>query len=138
MAYIRNLRPKELAATDPAAAAGRFARLYPHASPLLLDLMARLLQFDPRKRPTAAEALEHPYLAAYRDAPEEGLPTPEVEMSFEGEAPTTDELRMHIWEEVLRYHPQLREGGSGCASGRGDSPPPPPPGPPPHRVMHDR
>ena len=111
VSYIRNLRPKEHAASDPAAAATRFAKLYPHASPLLLDLMARLLQFDPRKRPTAAEALEHPYLAAYRDAPEEGLPTPEVEMHFEKEERSTDELRMLIWDEVTRYHPQLDKGG---------------------------
>jgi len=120
VSYIRNLRPKEHAATDPAAAASRFAKLYPHASPLLLDLMARLLQFDPRKRPTADEALAHPYLAAYRDAPEEGLPTPEVEMTFEGDNPSTDELRMLIWGEVQRYHPQLADkdkasGGAAAA-----------------------
>ena len=70
--------------------------------------MARLLQFDPRKRPTADEALAHPYLAAYKDAPEEGLPTPEVEMNFEADNPSTDDLRMLIWDEVLRYHPQLK------------------------------
>jgi len=110
VSYIRNLRPKEHAATDPAAAAQRFAKLYPQASPLLLDLMARLLHFDPRKRPTADEALAHPYLAAYKDAPEEGLPTPEVEMSFEGESPTTEQLRSLIWDEVIRYHPQLADG----------------------------
>ena len=71
----------------------------------LLDLLAQLLQFDPRKRPSAAEALAHPYLAAYREAPEEGLPTPEMEFGFESDAPTIDDLRAHIWEEVLRFHP---------------------------------
>lgn len=111
--YIRNLRPKEHEAVDPAdAAKTRFARLFPDASPLLLDLLARLLQFDPRKRPTADEALQHPYLAAYRDAPEEGLPTPEIEMNFETESPSTDELRMLIWDEVLRYHPNLEDSGA--------------------------
>ena len=118
VSYIRNLRPKENAATDPGAAAGRFAKLYPHASPLLLDLMARLLQFDPRKRPTADEALAHPYLAAYKDAPEEGLPTPEVEMAFEADSPSTDELRMLIWDEVLRYHPQLKAGAAPAHEGQ--------------------
>jgi len=107
VAYIRNLRPKE-AAASPSDAAERFGRLYPQAEPKLLDLLARLLQFDPRKRPSAAEALAHPYLAAYRDAPEEGLPTPEIEMGFERESQTKDELRMMIWDEVVRYHPQLQ------------------------------
>jgi len=109
--YICNLRPKEVAPASPAAAAERFKRLYPQADPKLLDLLARLLQFDPAKRPSAAEALQHPYLAAYRDAPEEGLPTPEIEMSFEKQAPSKEELRHLIWEEVLRYHPQLAKEG---------------------------
>ena len=98
-----------MAASSPADAAERFAKLYPHADPQLLDLLARLLQFDPRKRPSAAEALAHPYLAAYREAPEEGLPNPEIEMSFEQGSPSKEELRALIWDEVLRYHPSLRQ-----------------------------
>jgi serine/threonine protein kinase len=105
--YIRNLVPRDPAGASPAAAAERFARLYPRAHPLLLDLLAQLLHFDPKKRPSAAEALAHPYLAAYRDAPEEVLPIPEIEMGFESEAPTKETLRQLIWEEVLRYHPHL-------------------------------
>jgi len=115
--YIRNLRPKE---ESPGGAAGtraspseRFARMYPAANPLLLDLMAQLLHFDPRLRPSAAEALAHPYLAAYADAPEENLPMPEFEMRFEGEDPSTEELRQLIWQEVLHYHP------TGCPNGPG-------------------
>jgi len=107
--YIRSLRPKEATAPDPTVAALRFRRMYPNASPLLVDLIARLLQFDPSKRPSAADALAHPYLAAYHDAPEEGLPTPEIEMSFERAQPTTEDLRNLIWQEVLRYHPDLGE-----------------------------
>lgn len=107
--YIRNLRPKQ---PHPRSPTEQFAALYPNANPLLLDLMASLLHFDPRQRPTAAEALAHPYLSAYREAPEEGLPTPEVEMAFEHEDPSTDELRMLIWQEVLRYHPNGSPHGS--------------------------
>ena len=43
------------------------------------------------------------------DAPEEGLPTPEIEMDFEGAEPTTEQLRWLIWDEVLKYHPHLGE-----------------------------
>jgi len=38
-----------------------FAQVLPKASPQALDLLERLLQFDPSKRITAAEALSHPY-----------------------------------------------------------------------------
>ena len=36
-----------------------FASLYPNANPLAIDLLEKMLVFDPRKRISAAAALEH-------------------------------------------------------------------------------
>ena len=47
------------------------AEVCPKASPEALDLMAKLLRFNPHKRYTAAEALEHPYLAAFHNIKDE-------------------------------------------------------------------
>jgi p38 MAP kinase len=50
-----------------------------------LDLLEKLLHWDPAKRPTAAEALSHPYFDDIRDADfeqvckREGIGTEEVE-----------------------------------------------------------
>lgn len=44
-----------------------FRNMYPDASPKSIDLMERMLQFDPRKRITVEEALQHPYLAQLHD-----------------------------------------------------------------------
>lgn len=38
------------------------AEMMPDASAEALDMMKRLMQFNPDKRPTAEEALQHPYL----------------------------------------------------------------------------
>lgn len=40
-----------------------FERIYPKANPLALDLLSKMLTFDPAKRITCDEALKHPYLA---------------------------------------------------------------------------
>ena len=119
-AYVRKLHPKEAPPSSQAEAVERYARFYPQADPKLLSLLAQLLQFDPRKRPSAAEALEHPYLAAYREAPDEGLAIPEICMDFEEEAPTKERLRELIWDEVVRYHPGLATvpAGKGHTGGR--------------------
>lgn len=47
------------------------SRHFPEASPLALDLLTRMLEFNPDKRITVQEALEHPFLATYHDPNEE-------------------------------------------------------------------
>ena len=46
-------------------------QIFPHANPLALDLLAKMLNFDPAKRVTCELALEHPYLAVWHDPTDE-------------------------------------------------------------------
>lgn len=48
-----------------------YERLYPKASELAINLLYRMLDFDPTTRITVEEALAHPYLAAYHDPSDE-------------------------------------------------------------------
>jgi serine/threonine protein kinase len=48
-----------------------YNRLFPTANPLALDLLARMLQYDPRNRCTVEHALAHPYLASLHDPHDE-------------------------------------------------------------------
>jgi len=45
--------------------------MFPHKSELALDLLDRLLAFNPVKRITVEEALRHPYLEPYHDPEDE-------------------------------------------------------------------
>ncbi|CCM00901.1 uncharacterized protein FIBRA_02947 [Fibroporia radiculosa] len=48
-----------------------FSALFPKASSEALDFLAKTLTFDPKKRLTVDQALEHPYLTAYHDPEDE-------------------------------------------------------------------
>jgi serine/threonine protein kinase len=52
-----------------------FKKKFPEADALAIDLMEKMLQFDPRKRITVQGALKHPWLAQLHDeAAEPGAP----------------------------------------------------------------
>lgn len=59
-----------------------FATLYPHGSALAIDLLERILVFDPRRRLSVDEALAHPWLA--------GLHDPRAEPTFVRDARDAD------------------------------------------------
>eukprot|EP00246_Nothoceros_aenigmaticus_P015247 TRINITY_DN6247_c0_g1_i1.p1 TRINITY_DN6247_c0_g1~~TRINITY_DN6247_c0_g1_i1.p1 ORF type:complete len:369 (+),score=54.93 TRINITY_DN6247_c0_g1_i1:117-1223(+) len=82
------------------------ARLYPRANPLAINLIDRMLVFDPRKRLTVTQALEHPYLAMLHDVTiEPTLPVP-LEIEFEEPDLREDALRERVWNEMIFYHPE--------------------------------
>ena len=64
------------------------SKLFPGASPLAVDLLGRMLQFDPRRRISVEQALAHPWLAQLHDEA--------AEPSAPGEA-----LGCCVWGAVL-------------------------------------
>lgn len=48
-----------------------FSTLYPHANPLAIDLLSQLLTFDPAKRISCEQALNHPYFAVWHEPSDE-------------------------------------------------------------------
>lgn len=81
-------------------------KLYPNANPLAVDLIDKMLVFDPRKRITVIEALNHPYLAMLHDESLEPIAPSPFDSSFEDEDLKEQELREKVWVEMLYYHPE--------------------------------
>ena len=88
-----------------------FSHIFPHAEPEACDLLEKLLEFDPEKRPSAYEALSHPYfkdLHSEYDAEPVAKPIPRSEFMFERAKLTPDAMRRLFLEEIALYHPQHR------------------------------
>ncbi|WVQ77847.1 hypothetical protein IAR50_007544 [Cryptococcus sp. DSM 104548] len=86
----------------------RFETLYPGASGLALDLLGRLLTFDPAKRFGCQEALEHPYLAVWHDPTDEPLCEVPFDFSFEEEDSVAG-MRDLILDEVRSFRHLVRQ-----------------------------
>lgn len=96
--YVRNL---------PFMPKRDFASLFPNANSDALDLLDKMLAFDPSSRITVDTALEHPYLHIWHDASDEpGCPTT-FNFDFEVVEDVGD-LRKLILEEVSRFRQQVR------------------------------
>jgi mitogen-activated protein kinase 7 len=79
-----------------------FQNLYPKANPLALDLLARLLAFDPAQRIVVEQALAHPYLAAYHDEDDEPNHPRTFDFSFE-RVDVMEEMKKLIAQEVMSF-----------------------------------
>ncbi|EOA30165.1 hypothetical protein CARUB_v10013281mg [Capsella rubella] len=98
--YLNEMRKKTLIP---------FSQKFPNADPLALRLLQRLLAFDPKDRPTAAEALADPYFKGLAKVEREPScqPISKMEFEFERRRLAKDDIRELIYREILEYHPQL-------------------------------
>eukprot|EP00698_Gefionella_okellyi_P006885 TRINITY_DN1663_c0_g1_i2.p1 TRINITY_DN1663_c0_g1~~TRINITY_DN1663_c0_g1_i2.p1 ORF type:complete len:390 (+),score=74.59 TRINITY_DN1663_c0_g1_i2:132-1301(+) len=91
-----------------------FARMYPQANPLALDLLEKMLTFNPKKRITMEQALAHPYLQTLHDPTDEPLidtvAVDNFDFSFERGQLTPEAFKELVYAEMLKYHPELRDG----------------------------
>lgn len=88
-----------------------FSQKFPNADPLALRLLERLLSFDPKDRPSAAEALADPYFQGLANVEREPSTEPisKLEFEFDRRKLAKDDVRELIYREILEYHPQMLE-----------------------------
>uniref|UniRef100_A0A0E0PXS4 mitogen-activated protein kinase n=1 Tax=Oryza rufipogon TaxID=4529 RepID=A0A0E0PXS4_ORYRU len=77
-----------------------FSHKFPKADPLALQLLRKLLAFDPK---------DHPYFNGLAKVEREPScqPIPKMEFEFERRRATKQDIKELIFQEILEYHPQL-------------------------------
>lgn len=68
---------------------------------LALDLLERMLVFDPRKRIDASESLAHPYVAPYHDPSDEPTALEKFDWSFNDADLPVDTWKVMMYGEIL-------------------------------------
>jgi mitogen-activated protein kinase 7 len=109
--YVRNL---------PYMPKVPFQRLFPQANPDALDLLDRMLAFDPSSRISVEEALEHRYLHIWHDASDEPACPKTFDFAFEV-VEDVQEMRKMILDEVQRFRQHVRQVPGSQASPAGPS-----------------
>ncbi|KAK0459090.1 kinase-like domain-containing protein [Desarmillaria tabescens] len=79
-----------------------FSTLFPHANPLAIDLLSGMLCFDPAKRISCEEALNHPYLQVWHDPADEPVCDSKFDFGFE-EEDSIDGMKKLIIDEVNSF-----------------------------------
>lgn len=98
--YIRSL---------PVKKAVPLWKLLPNADAQALDLLQKMLSFDPSARISVPDALAHPWLASYHEETDE----PDCPTTFEKwrdieKLETLEEFRKALWEEIEDYRMEVR------------------------------
>ncbi|EOA16852.1 hypothetical protein CARUB_v10005075mg [Capsella rubella] len=105
--FIDNKKARRFVKSLPFSKGTHLSRIYPHANPLAVDLLQRMLVFDPTKRISVSDALSHPYMAGLLEPecnPRENVPVSlDIDENMEESM-----IREMMWEEMLYYLPQAK------------------------------
>jgi len=103
LACIQNEKARRYVMSLPYSEKKSFATRFPGADPLAIDLLEKMLIFNPEERITVEEALAHPYLEQYYDPTDE--PVADEPFSFECEFDDLpkEELKRLIFDEIVNF-----------------------------------
>ncbi|EOA24229.1 hypothetical protein CARUB_v10017466mg [Capsella rubella] len=81
------------------------AKLFSHVNPMAIDLVDRMLTFDPNRRITVEEALNHQYLAKLHDPSDEPICQKPFSFEFEQQPLDEEQIKDMIYQEAIALNP---------------------------------
>lgn len=109
IAGISNEKAKRYARSIPHKPRIPVNTIYQNANPVALDLLQRMLVFNPEHRLTVDQALAHPYLAPLHDPSDEPTCHAPFNFEFENRTLTKEIIKELTFQEMLAFHPPIDE-----------------------------
>ncbi|CAL5003978.1 unnamed protein product [Urochloa decumbens] len=105
LGFLRSDNARRYVRSLPQYPKQHFRARFPTMSSGAVDLLEKMLVFDPSKRIPVDEALCHPYLASLHEINDE--PSCPAPFSFDFEQPslTEEDIKELIWRESLKFNP---------------------------------
>jgi serine/threonine protein kinase len=104
MSFITNIQAKEFVQKLAKRTKQSFSSLFTKSNPVALDLLAKMLVFNPKKRYTVEQCISHPYFEGLHIPEEEPISDFIFDWSFDDVELTKDNLQSMIYEESLNFH----------------------------------
>lgn len=105
LGFLRSDNARRYVRQLPRCRKQQFATRFPNMSSGAVDLLEKMLVFDPNKRITVEEALCHPYLQSLHDLNDEPVCPRPFHFDFEHSSCTEDHIRELIWRESVKFNP---------------------------------
>ncbi|XP_058223836.1 mitogen-activated protein kinase homolog MMK2-like [Rhododendron vialii] len=105
LGFLRSDNARKYVKQLPRYPKQQFSARFPNMSPLALDLLEKMLVFDPNKRITVDEALCHPFLSSLHDINDEPICRSPFSFDFEHPSFSEENIKELIWRESLKFNP---------------------------------
>ncbi|KAH9775394.1 hypothetical protein WN944_012965 [Citrus x changshan-huyou] len=105
LGFLRSDNARRYVRQLPRCRKQQFTTRFPNISSGAVDLLEKMLVFDPNKRITVEEALRHPYLQSLHDLNDEPVCPRPFHFDFEHSSCTEDHIRELIWRESVKFNP---------------------------------
>ncbi|XXG76531.1 hypothetical protein AAC387_Pa08g0863 [Persea americana] len=105
LGFLRSNNARRYVRQLPQFPKQQFSMKFPNKSPLAVDLLEKMLVFDPNKRITVDEALCHPYLSSLHDINDEPVCPRPFSFDFEHPSFSEEDIKELIWRESVKFNP---------------------------------
>ncbi|KAK7839271.1 mitogen-activated protein kinase like protein mmk2 [Quercus suber] len=105
LGFLRSDNARRYVRQLPQCRKQQLSARFPSMSPGALDLLEKMLVFDPTKRITVEEALCHPYLSSLHDTKDEPVSARPFSFDFEQPTCTEEQIKELIWRESVKFNP---------------------------------